>query len=116
MRRRGIPRRALPHRELVTVEPVKGAGAAGRTFAAPITIGRALIVDGLGLRGSQYENEAEVSAVVYCERHEFPDDLPFPDSRVKLWAGQAGQRFAIVKRSERYEHPEIADLVVLVLR
>ncbi|WP_427870545.1 hypothetical protein [Leucobacter luti] len=113
---RRIPRRALPHRGLVIVEPLHGAGAGGRAFGPPVTLGRALIADGLALRGSQYEQEAEVSAVVYCERAEFGADLPFPDSKVTLWAGQAGERWAMVKRSERYEHPQIADVVVLVLR
>lgn len=116
MRRRGIPRRAVPHRDLVTVEPLTGNGAAGRSYGPRFTIGRAQIVDGLALQGTQYEKESNVSGVVYCDRAELGADLPFPDSRVTIWAGTPEQRFANVKRCERYEHPEIADLVVMVLR
>ncbi len=112
---RPIPRRVLPHVREVVVEPLKGVSGAGRTFHAPVTVERSLIVDGTGLVGSQYERETEVSGVVYCDRSAF-EALPAPDSRVKLWVGSPDEREAAVKRVERYKHPRIGDVLVVVLR
>lgn len=112
---RPIPRRLLPHVDAVTVEAVKGVSGAGRSFNPPVTVKRALIIDGTALRGSQYEREAEVSGVFYCNRAEF-EALPPPDSRVKLWQGTADEREAVVKRVERYMHPRHGDVLVVVLR
>lgn len=112
---RRIPRRALPHVNQVIVEPLKGVSGAGRSYLAPVTIGRSLIVDGAGLVGTQYEREIEVSGVVYCDRSAL-EVLPAPDSRVKLWPGDVDEREAAVKRVERYMHPRVGDVLVVVLR
>ena len=112
---RPIPRRALPHVNAVTVEPVTGGSAAGRAYGAAVTLHRTLIVDGVSLTGTQYEREAEVSGVVYCDRDAIAT-IPPPDSRVTLWKSTTDEHQAFVKRVERYHHPKVGDVLVVVLR
>lgn len=112
---RAIPRKLLPHEKAVAVAPVLGASAAGRAYGAETVLERALIVDGTGLVGTQYEREAEVVGVVYCDRDAF-DVIPVPDSRVKLWHGDRDEHEAFVKRTERYKHRRLGDVLVMVLR
>lgn len=112
---RPIPRRALPHVNMVKVEPVTGVSAAGRSYGTAATVQRSLIVDGANIIGSQYEREAEVSGVVYCDRDAF-GTIPPPDSRVTLWAGTGDEHQAFIKRVERYHHPKVGDVLVVVLR
>ncbi|MEJ6490706.1 hypothetical protein PQI23_13350 [Leucobacter sp. USCH14] len=105
----------LPHRHLVAVAPLRGSNASGRVYHNEVVIPFAQIVDGAGLVGGQYAREANVTGVVYCDRDAF-DALPMPDSKVRLWAGTGDEHEAVVMRVERYNHPRIADLIVLVLR
>ncbi|WP_300733693.1 hypothetical protein [Pseudomonas sp.] len=106
--------RVLPHIDLVTVAPLLGATGAGRQFGEPVTIGRAQIASGRGIKGGQYEQEAGVVGVVYMLRDAI-DKYPTPGSRVTLWAGEPDQDYATVRRVERYRDPRIGDLLVMVL-
>ncbi len=112
---RRIPRRLLPHRGALIVAPLGGVSASGRRFGPPITVDRSLVIDGVALRGTQYGREAEVTGAVYCERSAFVS-IPAPDSKVTLWPGTVDEREAVVHRVERYYHPRIADLLVVLLR
>lgn len=112
---RRIPRVLFPHVNAVSVAPLTGSNAAGRIYGADVVLKRALIIDGTGLTGTQYEREAEVVGVVYCERDAI-DAIPVPDSRVKLWLGERDEHDAFVKRTEHYKDPRLGDLLVLVLR
>lgn len=112
---RRIPNSALPHRELVTIRPLLGASAAGRSYGDTVTLSRALISDGQALGGTQYAKIAELQAAVYCNRDEF-DSIPAPDSEVVLHAGTSDERAGHILRVERYHHPRIADLVVVLVK
>lgn len=112
---RPIPRKLLPHVDSVSVSPVLGASAAGRSYGPEAIIPNTLIIDGTSLVGTQYEREAAVVGVVYFDRDAL-DTIPAPDSRVKLWHGDRDEHEAFVKRTERYKHPRLGDVLVMVLR
>lgn len=112
---RRIPNSALPHRERAKIRPLVGSNAAGRTYGPEVVVARSLIVDGQQLAGNQYAKIAELSAVVYCNRDEFAS-LPAPDSEVVLHAGTVDERAGTILRVERYHHPKIADLVVVLVK
>lgn len=117
MGRRFSPRRLeqalevlLPHRDLVVVEPYLGGGANGRSYAAPVMLKRAQIIDDVRLIRDQYDAETKLSAIVYLERALLAE-IPTPETRVTIWAGTTDQRVAYVDGCGRYEHPDIADLL-----
>ncbi|WP_449281251.1 hypothetical protein [Leucobacter sp.] len=112
---RRIPGKLLPHRRLVVVEPYLGGGADGRSYGAPVTIRRALIIDSDELVRDQYDVEVIASTTVYLERAELAE-IPTPETRVTVRAGTADERTVHVIRCDRYEHPSIADLLEVRLR
>ncbi|UOQ58099.1 hypothetical protein MUN78_04435 [Leucobacter allii] len=105
----------LPHRGLVVVEPYLGGAANRRIFGPPATIERALIVDSDELVRDQYDAEVVASTTIYLERAA-TGDLPAPETRVTVRAGTADERVVHVIRCDRYEHPDIADLLEVRLR
>lgn len=112
---RRIPDKLLPHRNLVTVEQFQGGTAGGRSYAAPVTLKRALIIDDVELLRDQYDSETILTAVIYFERSEVVD-IPSPETKVTIWAGTDDQRVAHVVKCGRYQHPKIADVLEVRLR
>lgn len=105
----------LPHKRLVVVEPYEGGGANGRGYGTAETIKRAQIVDSDELVRDQYDAEVISTTTVYLERSAV-QAIPCPETRVIVRAGTEDERTAYVIRCDRYEHPDIADLLEVRLR
>lgn len=108
-------RTLLTHKNLVVVEPYLGGGANGRGYGDPITLKRALIVDGEEVIRDQYDAETVSTATVFLERSLLAE-IPVPETRVTIWFGTEDEREGFVVRCNRHHHPDIADLVEVKLR
>lgn len=111
---RRVPGRLLPNRDEVVIDPNAGVGSGGQIYGPPVTLARSFIVEGAALSGTQYGRETGVTGLVYCERSAV-EHIPDPASRVRLRVGSVDESSGTVRRVERFQHPEIADLLVVVL-
>lgn len=107
---RRIPRKLLPHHNLVVVEPYLGGGANGRSFGPAETVEWSQIDDKTVLVRDQYDKETVSSTTVYFETDAL-STLPPLESRVTVWQGLPGERDTHIVAISRRMHPRIADFL-----
>lgn len=92
--------RLLPHRNLVVIEALQGAGPDGDMFAAAKTLDRAYIEDGVHLVRDRTGAQVTSSTTVYVR---LADWAP-AGSRVTVWAGMPAERTSTVITAQRLTH------------